>query len=156
MECSSSSSLLLALPPEILTMIFAQAPLVDRAMLAMSCKSMLDIGRLCSLSVPDRKHHRAPWSITEMDKSVDGCSCMHMEELLRRFQPRDTNGRPRRAWSWCVDCSMYQPTRRGWWVNKIKKTWSKEQLSSATQAIDWYSRGIKRQCPSCWLRESGA
>jgi hypothetical protein len=156
MECSSSSSLLLALPPEILAMIFDQAPLVDRAMLAMSCKSMLEIGRLCSLSVPDHKHHRAPWSITEVDKSVDRCSCMHMEELLRRFQPRDANGRPRRAWSWCVDCSMYQPTRRGWWMNKIKKTWSKEKLSSATQAIDWYSRGVKRQCPSCWLRESGA
>lgn len=154
MDCDLNSSLLLTLPPEILTMIFEQAPLVDKVMLATSCKRMLAIGRLCKLSVPDRKYHGAPWSVKAVEETTGPCSCLHMEELLGRFRPRDVHGRPSRAWSWCVDCSMFRPTRRGWWTNELKIICTERQLHCAGPSINWYSRGLKRQCPRCWLHEN--
>ncbi|KAH7254050.1 uncharacterized protein BKA55DRAFT_566872 [Fusarium redolens] len=155
-ENSSDSALLFKLPPEVLAMIFDQAPQVDKNMLAMTCKSLLATSRLCGLSVPLRESHMAIWNRPDSSHSVIPCSCLNMGDLLRRFRPRDARGRPSRAWSWCLDCCRYLPTRRGWWERRMKRESigrSRDELSNREPSIDWFSRGLKQQCPICYLND---
>ncbi|EWZ46707.1 hypothetical protein FOCG_11409 [Fusarium oxysporum f. sp. radicis-lycopersici 26381] len=153
---SSDSALLFKLPPEVLTMIFDQAPQVDKIMLAMTCKSLLATSRLCGLSVPLRESHMATWTRPDSSRFVASCSCLSMGDLLRRFRPRDARGRPSRAWSWCLDCCRYLPTRRGWWERRMKRdhtTISQDYMPNREPSIDWFSRGLKQQCPICYLED---
>ncbi|VTT61292.1 unnamed protein product [Fusarium fujikuroi] len=69
-ENISGSALLSKLPPEVVTMIFDQAPQVDKIMLAMTCKSLLATSRLCGLSVPLRESHMATWNGPDSSTSV--------------------------------------------------------------------------------------
>ncbi|KAH7178567.1 hypothetical protein DER46DRAFT_591587 [Fusarium sp. MPI-SDFR-AT-0072] len=155
-ENSSDSALLFKLPPEVLTMIFDQAPQVDKIMLAMTCKSLLATSRLCGLSVPLRESHMATWNRSESLIPGVSCSCLDMGDLLRRFRPRDARGRPSRAWSWCLDCCRYLPTRRAWWKRRMRRDptrKSRDGLPNREPSIDWFSRGLKHQCPICYLKD---
>ncbi|SCO40472.1 uncharacterized protein FFNC_07504 [Fusarium fujikuroi] len=69
-ENISGSALLSKLPPEVVTMIFDQAPQVDKIMLAMTCKSLLATSRLCGLSVPLRESHMTTWNGPDSSTSV--------------------------------------------------------------------------------------
>jgi hypothetical protein len=155
-EGISDSALLFQLPPEVLTMIFDQAPQVDKIMLAMTCKSLLATSRLCSLSVPLRESHMATWNRPDSSRTVASCSCLNMGDLLRRFRSRDARGRPSRAWSWCLDCCRYLPTRRGWWQRRMIKepaVVSRDGLPNCEPIINWFGRGLKQQCPICYLKD---
>ncbi|KAJ4057102.1 hypothetical protein NW758_15319 [Fusarium oxysporum] len=153
---SSDSALLFKLPPEVLTMIFDQAPQVDKIMFAMTCKSLLATSRLCGLSVPLRESHMATWNRPDSSRFVASCSCLSMGDLLRRFRPRDARGRPSRAWSRCLDCCRYLPATRGWWERRMRRdhtTISQDYMPNREPSIDWFSRGLKQQCPICYLED---
>lgn len=152
-ENISGSALLFKLPPEVLTMIFDQAPQVDKIMLAMTCKSLLATSRLCGLSVPLRESHVVSWNRPASSSPVVSCSCLNMGDLLRRFRPRDARGRPSRAWSWCLDCCRYLPTRRGWWQRRMRNEPAVVSRDRREPSIDWFSRGVKQQCPICYLKD---
>ncbi|KAH7242353.1 hypothetical protein BKA59DRAFT_480512 [Fusarium tricinctum] len=146
---SQNSALLLKLPPEILTLIFSQATLVEKVMLAMSCKKLLTISRLCSISVPDPKYHVAIWNRNYEQLPSTECSCLHMQYLLQRARP------PGRSRAWCVDCARHLPTRKNLWVKKLKTEFemSEYELPFYKCAIDMFSRRFRKQCPRCWLCE---
>ncbi|KAF4983395.1 hypothetical protein FZEAL_1124 [Fusarium zealandicum] len=151
------SSPLFILPPEVLAQIFQQAHLVDRAMLAFSCKTLLGISELCNLQVPDRRHHIARWCSIQAKTPHAPCACPWMEDLLQRFRPIDSRGRLSRAWNWCIDCKRYRRTRRGYWSDILSdqdtQDWGKTEHQLWRSGVDWFSRGLKRQCPTCRVGE---
>ena len=83
-----------------------------------------------------------------------------MEDILKRFKPRDAQGRLARSWSMCVDCASYRPTRRGFWASKLAKTdtsnWGREEGKLWQSAVTWFAAGVKVQCPACRMAEHEA
>lgn len=155
-EPCSHPPILLKLPLEILMQVFAHSDPIDRILLALSCKSLLGISKLCKLQVPDRRAHLAPWA-AQSAISGNRCRCPTMEQLLKRFRPRDSHGKHIRSLNLCVDCMRYRPTRKAYWTAVLAKTdtegWDRTQDDMWHTAVKWFGNGVKVQCPSCRLAE---
>lgn len=157
------SSPLLRLAPEILMHIFSHAGAVDSVVLALSCRHLLRIAHLCRLRVCDRESHQAPWSRSPPPSVPRSRRCRGAEDLLQRLPPKDSRGRPSRAWNLCVDCLRYRPTRRAYWSQEMLAKMNNGEewdgfdgdLRSAwLSAVAWFSTKVKVQCPSCHLQEA--
>ncbi len=72
-----------------------------------------------------------------------------MEDLLRLVKPLNAAGRPKKAWSICVDCLQYRPTKKSYWKKK-----------RATELDMWdgwvreWNGDYSLQCPECRYDEA--
>ena len=161
----TQSSGLLRLPPEILMHISSQADPVDRIPMALSCKKLLAISQIKRVDAPDPIAHRAPWSanpawrFTDLDSLNPECRCGGLEVLLRQIRPRNTKGHVDRTLQLCVDCLKYLPRRKSYWISKRQDletdAWDSEVEGDWDHAAQYFSTGIKMQCPKCRLQEHG-
>lgn len=146
---------LLALPPELLMQILAQARTTDRVILALTCKFLLEFARQCKIQTPDRQAHQASWIVSSVSGHTH-CGCKSMEDLLKRFRPKDSHGRPSRSWNLCVDCMRYLPTRKGYWSGSLRwidtGRWTWEEHKEWENAVKWFGKSVKVQCPSCLVK----
>lgn len=166
-QCIISSSLL-RLPPEILLQILRNCDINNDAVaVAVSCKSWLQLAALSRLRVPSRQAHCAPWiqnqrkeskkSIISKGNNSPSCSCRRLEDVLRRFQPRDNTLRHPRSWNLCVDCACFRPVKKVYWSRKLAQMdtagWSKHEYHIWQGSVTWFVAGIKVQCPTCRMSE---
>ena len=149
---------LLRLPLEILMHIINQADLVDGVLLAVSCKFMLRISQSCHLQVPNPVTHRATWHRKSLEQVQPICRCTLSIDILNRFRPRSSQGRPSRASTICIDCVRYRPTRKAYWLAVLAKMdtqgWGKDEGELWQSAVMWFSAGVKLQCPTCRMSEA--
>ncbi|KAI9155210.1 hypothetical protein HJFPF1_07787 [Paramyrothecium foliicola] len=124
----------------------------------MSCKQLLGVVHSIHLQVPDPAAHRASWHRKAFDLELNPCKCTLLTDLLKRFKPKDAQGRASRAWTLCVDCQKYRPTRRAYWSSILAKMdtqgWGKTEGDLWQSAMTWFAAGIKLQCPLCRMREA--
>ncbi|KAG0152778.1 hypothetical protein PDIDSM_2583 [Penicillium digitatum] len=82
----TQSSGLVALPNELLLQIIANAHSVDQLSLALTCKRMLALSAMATITIPSALMHRA-YSL----------NCSAMLALLRALQPRGARGHPKKT-----------------------------------------------------------
>ncbi|OCK78444.1 hypothetical protein K432DRAFT_301951 [Lepidopterella palustris CBS 459.81] len=132
------SSPFLVIPTELLIQIFRHADPLDQLCLALSCKVLLQTSALVSLKTLSLAGHRGL------------CSCRKIEEFLKRVEPLDAHGKPKRSWGYCVDCIRYRPTRKSYWKGK-HTGWLRTKHWE--MAVTCWNVGYSLQCPECWGTE---
>ena len=117
---------------------------VGGAVLALTCKALLQLASRHNFQVPDQKRHIANWEVCEVPKTegndttntgtgadiairmnvgnvtgtgivIEIFPCSLLADLQRRYPPRDSKGRESRAWNLCVGCMSYLPRRKSYW-----------------------------------------
>ncbi|OAA37853.1 F-box domain, cyclin-like protein [Metarhizium rileyi] len=154
---------LLNLPLETLIQILTHLVLPDAISLALACKSLLSFAHVCRLQVPRPQNHRQPWALTSTPAASlncppeQYCHCGQLSSILPRIRPRDVQSRPSRAWTLCVDCASYRPTRKSYWSRKLGRLntqdWGKDRGDVWQSAVRWFAAGVKVQCPTCRVGE---
>ncbi|QQK46449.1 F-box domain containing protein [Penicillium digitatum] len=140
----TQSSGLVALPNELLLQIIANAHSVDQLSLALTCKRMLALSAMATITIPSAPMHRA-YSL----------NCSAMLALLRALQPRGARGHPKKSWAPCCVCYRYRPKRRGYWT-LVEKLYEEDLfcgiLAGYEYVVDSWSdkRSSSYQCPECW------
>ncbi|PVH95191.1 hypothetical protein DM02DRAFT_660355 [Periconia macrospinosa] len=130
-----ASSSIVRLPTEILLMIVDQADdSLDKVCLALSCRRLLQVSALASLTVPEK---------------CKGTGCPH-DKILRRVGPRDKAGNPSSKWGMCVDCMQYCPGIKSYWKAKSGTSGKNADWDKAVQLGKMKKSA---QCPECWREE---
>lgn len=137
-SAGTASSPILCLPTEILVEIFNHAGPVDQLAFTLVCKHLLQVSTFVALKISSR-----------VGEEVSHRSNI-IEDLLRRIQPRNTAGRPSKAWSICVDCLQLRPTKRSYWQ---KKRPSRISESGWQKTVRAWNTHYSLQCPECYYDE---
>ncbi|KAI0436076.1 hypothetical protein F4803DRAFT_573030 [Xylaria telfairii] len=139
---TAQSSTLLALPNELLLEIFVYAGPAERLYLALTCKQLLIVSSMISITIPSAPKHRVSYP--------DGC--MAMLRLLDGMLVRNTRGEPKDTSSAvCHICYRYRPKNKRFWkgVEKRYSTISPTEYSKVVKK--WCHRHSPLyQCPECW------
>ncbi|KAK7937437.1 F-box domain-containing protein [Apiospora aurea] len=131
----AQSAVLLELPNELLLQIFAHAHPVCQLFLLLTCKRLLAVSSMKTITIPSAASHR----------SVPTLNCSAMLSILHIMRPLDSRRRPKKSWAPCwgrVE-KRYRtgpPPRILEGYNSVVKSWTHKQSSSY-------------QCPECWCRE---
>ncbi|KAI1268390.1 hypothetical protein F5Y18DRAFT_423754 [Xylariaceae sp. FL1019] len=138
-------SILLKLPPEVLLMVFEHLHPLAKMCLALSCKHLLQVSQLTTITIPSTLKHRN--ACRDIGYPFP---CFAVHSLLYLMRPLDLGGEPIKTLAVCSVCNRYRPTRRSCWAyvrsENVRLQWTNRV---AEKYINRWANQPYTSCPHC-------